>query len=671
VTSSSPQGSVRGFVGPARHRRPRKPGAVQLFGASSALGLLVGCAAAPGLDRAELPPLERYSDEPAVVLREQRIVELYAGSEGPEARSTYRRRLLITSSKGRDRGDFATGYDADFGRMETARAVVYRPDGEPETFGFSEWRDDPAIGGFSVYTNSRVVYLDLPDLPAGTVVDIETVETRRQTELFAERFAFGGYVPHLEASFEVRAPEGWELQHRTQRAGKLIDFEPTFDGVEDGARVIRWSRTDVATVPDEPYGPSFEDLVPVPAVHLTRWEHDGQVHHGMASMGDYARFLAELQAGTAEPDSEIERVVEEVLADVPDDPHQKAARLYGWVQENVRYVSIQVGMGGWRPYSATDVMRNRFGDCKDKATLLKSMLSVAGIESQLASLYAHDGIPREFVFPRLGFTNHAILAIDLPNERVVVDPTTRTTPFGQLPIGDQEAPLLLVGADEHPVIRTPASPPEQNRRETRLELNPDGPGDWSGRVELTAHGAIAARLHRSLLGEPSDAHRRVANFAGVESTLTGNVEWGLTADDGSSVSAEATVEFRQVGSKVGDRWLIRPNDLLRTRWVDLQSGPRRTPVLLGMRKVWSETVEVDLDGGRALAHPEPVELESRYGHYRLRWSATETGARLERRLTITQPRVPPEDYEHLMQFLNAMRTIEAKPIQLSLGDDAP
>lgn len=631
-----------------------------------AVAVGAGCASSPTLDRDALPPLDRFEDEAAVVLWERRTVEFDEGDEGPEARSVYARRLLITHPRGRERGDFGTIYDLDFSMVESAQVIVHRPDGETETHPMGEWKDRPSWGGSSVYENDRALYIDLPDLPVGTVVDVELVRREKKADLFVHRFGFGGRSPHLDVRFEVRAPEGWTLDHRAMQAGRAIEYAPSFDGVEDGWRVLRWHRTDVAPVRWEPYAPPARELVPVVAVRLRRWIQDGEPRDGFATMADYAGYLAELQSGTAEPNAEIESIVDEVLADAPPDPEVKAARLYAWVQENIRYVSIQVGMGGWRPYPAAEVIRNRFGDCKDKATLLKSMLQVAGIESRLASLYAHDGIPHDFVLPGLGMTNHAILAIELPDRRIIVDPTSRTVPFGQLPVSDQGASLLLVGLEEEPVIRAPVSADHDNQRQARLRLEMASPGNWEGRLEVEARGALGSSLHRRLLGEPDDMDEEIAGFASLVESVAENPRWSHQPEE-PATTAQVDVSFRQVGSKVKDRWLLRANDFLSRRWTDLAAGERATPVMLWARRRLVEEIVFELGGGRARHLPDPVELRSPLLDYRLEWRETDGAARLRRSLVVKTERVDPESYAELLDLLEQIRAAEALTAQVEVG----
>src|SRR5205823_1734262 len=153
-------------------------------------------------------------------------------------------------------------------------------------------------------------------------------------------------------------------------------------------------------------------------------------------------WLYEKSEPRSEPTPQIRDFVEKTLAGMPDDPNAKARRLYESVCETVQYCAIELGLGGWIPHSAGEVHELKYGDCKDKANYLHTLLKVAKVQSRTATIFAHNGLPRPFGLPTLGGNfNHEILIIDLPGGPVLSDPTSRTTPFGDLPPSDAEAEL--------------------------------------------------------------------------------------------------------------------------------------------------------------------------------------------------------------------------------------
>src|SRR5262249_33757412 len=146
-----------------------------------------------------------------------------------------------------------------------------------------------------------------------------------------------------------------------------------------------------------------------------------------------------------------------------DDERARAAKLYAWVRDHVRYCAIEIGMGGFVPHAAGEVHKARYGDCKDKATLLHTMLDVAGIKSRTV-LVAAGSWPRRFRLPALGGNfNHMIVVVDLKDgPPVFADPTARTAAFGELPEEDEDRMLLPVSEPGSSLTEATASSPDRD-----------------------------------------------------------------------------------------------------------------------------------------------------------------------------------------------------------------
>ncbi len=171
---------------------------------------------------------------------------------------------------------------------------------------------------------------------------------------------------------------------------------------------------------------------------------------------------------------------------------ERIQALSRFAQKEIRYAAIEIGIGGYRPHAAGDIFANRYGDCKDKATLLSSMLNEIGIHSYYVLVHTNRGIFTEKSPPNIGF-NHAILAIQLPEssqakpmpailrhprlgQLLIFDPTNDLVPFGEIPYYEQDNYGLLVNGEGGELIHLPLSSPELNRitRTAKLTLLPGG-----------------------------------------------------------------------------------------------------------------------------------------------------------------------------------------------------
>jgi len=180
-----------------------------------------------------------------------------------------------------------------------------------------------------------------------------------------------------------------------------------------------------------------------------------------------------------------------------------------------------VGMGGWVPHEARATATGRYGDCNDKANLLRALLRHEGIDSDLVAIYADD-VPRPLLLPVLGLnTNHQILRVRLDDGDVLVDPTTRTTAFGELPASDEDRmchPFTKAGEEPIPTHSTSF---EHDVLRRTWSFAMDGRGDVTGSVVAVAAGDFADTVRDLMLGTSGVAQRQaLSTFLGVAGAVS-------------------------------------------------------------------------------------------------------------------------------------------------------
>nr|WP_249191999.1 DUF3857 and transglutaminase domain-containing protein [Burkholderia ambifaria] len=238
----------------------------------------------------------------------------------------------------------------------------------------------------------------------------------------------------------------------------------------------------------------------------------------VSTLPDYAAFAARyrnaaVDAGANDP--AVVQLARALTADVAD-PHDKARRLYDWVQANVRYVAIFLGETAAAPHRVTDILRNRYGDCKDHVALFGALLAAVGIRSEpvlinLGSVYTLPSVPGYGA----GAINHAITW--LPGLGLYADTTTSGIAFGYLPPIVMDRPALLV--DTGVLSRTPATQPK--RRTARVEIDAAQPGAARFHA-LVVDDGWTAELERTLFRRaPPERVRQLANERLRQSGLRG------------------------------------------------------------------------------------------------------------------------------------------------------
>lgn len=280
-------------------------------------------------------------------------------------------------------------------------------------------------------------------------------------------------------------------------------------------------------------------LPPVTANGRTRYEFDyrhgpydriengavGYATYGdrlvVSTLPDYAAFAARYRNAAVDPGTDDPAVTQlaRTLTAGAADPRDKARILYDWVQANVRYVGLFLGETAAAPHRVTDILRNRYGDCKDHVALFGALLAAVGIRSEpvlinLGSVYTLPSVPGYGG----GAINHAITW--LPDLARYADTTTAGIAFGYLPPIVMDRPALLV--DSGVLSRTPATQPRG--RVARVEIDAAGPGATHFHAYIEDDG-WTAELERNLFRRATpDAIVQLANNRLRQSGLRGRAQ---------------------------------------------------------------------------------------------------------------------------------------------------
>lgn len=642
-----------------------------------ALGLASGCASA----RADLPALDldaldafkkKHADADGIVLEDKVQIDYVPGENGePAARVTTDYAVLIRTEAGRERfGQAEMGYRAALQDVLAFEAKVIRPGGDVDTYHLADADEGPSYARWVLYSDSRKLRMPFPRPPVGSIVQTRSVVLAKRMHLFSRRFFLGSSgVPSLSAIFDVCRPPGWDIDSRAVFRGKLTSHKATKRTV-DGNVCDRFAAKDI--VPrskSEAMSPRFSDY-PEIIVRLSKWTIDGKTSHGFAtpkalSAWEYTEHYQPMR----EVNADIANLAAEIVASVPPRQEDQAAALYAWVRDNITYCAIELGMGGWKPYPATKVRAMRYGDCKDKATFLSGLLKSQGIASRPAGIYSHKGYPHPFTLPVLGRFNHAILVVDLPSGPVVVDPTTRTVPFGRLPVSDENAPILPVGEGGSELMTTEIAPPKAHRQKLIFIGEMDARGNVEGAYRFDAGGSPAWSFRYDLLTTPRGlwpkaTERALQELARVK-VSTSEIEAAAPPATPTPVMVKGTasMEIELLGR---ERVSILRLPELTTRSIGRIKFPRTSPIVFKHNRIDAVQLALTLPKGTKVSTPPPpTHLDTDFAAYDQVVHADASGRLIvDRTFVIKKPIVEAEHAKAVWEFLEAVAKAENQAVVL-------
>ena len=292
------------------------------------------------------------------------------------------------------------------------------------------------------------------------------------------------------------------------------------------------------------------------------------------------------------------------------------------------------------------------------------MFAAVGGHSDLVVLYAHDGLPEPLdVVTRR--TNHAILQLHLSGGDVLADPTSPVTPFGALPLSDQEADVLPLTAAGASVLRAPASSAADNTRELDLELTPRD-GELDGSFSASWHGAYADLARARLIRvRRDDRAKPLGGLLGLAARhISGwSIDQLTPPEAPEPLAAKGMVRLAHGWPRASLRMLSVAN-LVGSRVPALPSGTRTRPLVLSCRERDVDRVRIALEDSAELSLPPPTIVERPYGRYELRWERTDGKLIVTRTLELGEHVFAASAYGDVKGFFDEVLAADARPIMI-------
>jgi hypothetical protein len=578
------------------------------------------------------PPAPKYpADAIAPVLRENAHAVVRAYDEVVTVKSasqltkTIHKVVTILDPAGSDAyGELVVSYDA-LNRINYLRGAVYDAQGRLLHQLRPAEVHDQGLGsaGGSFMTDLRVRYADLRQPATPYTVEFD-YEIASENTLF-----YPNWQPQSEenvsletATLQVTTPTALPLRFEEQLLPAGAASAPVVAGNQT---TYRWHLPAQPAVEEEPLSPSVDELLP--AVRLAPATFEVQGYAGsLASWQSLGLWTYQLGKGRDVLPPALTAKMAQLMVSDPD-PRARARKVYEFVQGSTRYVSVQLGLGGWQTAPATAVATGGYGDCKALSNYTCALLKAAGLPAYVALVGAGaDEADVRAGFPSSQF-NHAILCMPLaargttPADTVWLECTSQTDAFGYMGTFTGNRHALLLTPDGGRLVATPRYGAQANRQQRRTDLWLDATGSAKATVRTQRVG-LAQDRYAQLLHEadPEEQKKYVANRLRLSHFTITNLR--LAAAPVTKPQALPGVvellglELPGMATPAGRRMLLEPNVLGRLAALPAQVGPRQTPLALPPASLSQDTVRLHLPAGfKAENLPQPVQLTSAYGTY--------------------------------------------------------
>jgi Domain of Unknown Function with PDB structure (DUF3857)/Transglutaminase-like superfamily len=526
-----------------------------------------------------------------------------------------------------------------------------------------------SLQGGELFSDHRVKVMEIPAPDPGNIIGYE-VEHEDRPYVLQDEWGFQSTFPVALARYTLQLPPGWEYKAVWVNHTEVAP-------ISAGNNQWSWELKDLPEITPEDAMPAWTGVAGLMIIALMP---PGGAAHGFLTWSEMGAWQNGLLQGREEASPEIKQKVAELTAQAGT-PLAKMQVLAAFMQKDIRYVGIWLGIGGWQPHAAPEVFAHRYGDCKDKATLLSVMLREIGISSYYVLIDSERGAVGPSIAPHLGLFDHVILAIRVPDgitdarlaatiqhptigKLLIFDPTDELTPFGSLHGALQASYALLVTPEGGELIEMPQLAPGSSgaRRTAKLTLDSQGAlrgevhGEWVGdaawwqRSELLAVAKDSDRIkpvERLMSGSIGSFQITKAAMTNLhDSTLPFSYQWSFVAQDYAKVA--------------GNLLLVRPHVLGEESSGLLETKePRKYAVEFPGPRLDHDTFEIALPAGYEVDElPPAADVDYSFGSYHSKTVAEGNTLRYTRSLEIKQLNVPVNQVDDLKRFYRIIATDE-------------
>lgn len=604
-----------------------------------------------------LPEADAYATEDAVYL----VDNTYARVQKSGLSSHLNQMAVkVLNSRGVDNfRSWPIQYSPDRQEVRILRARITKPDGSVvESYGESDRNiNEPWTG---MYYDARAKVLSFPALAPGDVLELayrvdDTAQDNLLSDYWGEVENVQSVYPKVRYQYLVDMPKERPLYWNSKKSpGVAESTEPL-----EGNRVLyKWTARNVAKVVPEPGMPGWAEVAtPLHVSTYQTWDQVGRYYWGLVR-------------DQLTPNEELRQTVDRVLKGVDRKDQQAVVRaIYDFVVTNTRYVALEFGIHGYKPYRVDRVLARRFGDCKDKASLIHSMLKVAGVDSRLVLLRMRNlGAIGEEPASLAAF-NHAIVYV--PQFDLYLDGTAEFHGARELPSADRVANVLIVQPDgKSTFLTTPEAKAEDNTTQLTMDvaLKPDGGAEVKGATQVSGQSAPEYRRAYSTAGTRKSTFERAwaQSFPGLTVHEVGLSDTSVLDKD---VSVDFKMSIPRYSEVLPGALRFLPFGTGRTYQQAYASLAERRFDLV-MQSPWRNrfTLRYALPAGYSVAElPQEVKEETPFGRLHLTYRMDGNTLVADGEVALTVARVKAEDYPAFREFLGRVDRAFGRKVTLRGG----
>jgi len=537
-------------------------------------------------------------------------------------------------------GEVSIPFDSTISTLDIEVARTIKPDNTVINVEKENIRELSPYINFPLYSNIKLKQFSMPAMEIGNVIEYKVtlkLSKPKMPGLFYSYWSFPPGLPVALSKFRVNVPKGIDVKYNV----KNIDVNPEVS-IERGRKIYEW------TVKDLFIEGIFEQFLPpydIACPNLTfttakKWD-------------EVAKWFYDLSEPQTEADEEMKAFVKQVVENNGGDGQKAATELYNFVSQYIRYVAIPLKTSNYQPHKASEVYKNKYGDCKDKSALLISLYKTLGIDARFVLLKTRHAGPLIEEFPALDF-NHCIVAVPRKSRGYIfLDPTLELNRFGYITTDMQNVSIFVVKEDGYEFVKLPIERDNVSgvKVETEMKIGNDYVIEVNEKNIFFGEEEISARMNSKYATKDAvwAFFEKVAQSMYTNAKLK-DVHISNPSDLSKHFSVDLKYDIKDHIKEAGDLLIF---DLPGGQMNIMVSTEKRThPMWLpALNKTISITAVIIPPNCKIHHLPSDIEKDTPFGRYKREISTAGNKITIENHFSMKMLEIPVDMYEDYKKFI--------------------
>ncbi|TKC10289.1 DUF3857 domain-containing protein [Pedobacter polaris] len=608
---------------------------------------------------AELIPSALRNRANATIRNEETVVDMRSPNN---VMYTVKQAITVLNKNGDENARLVLFYDKNIS-IKSIKGEVYNEVGKlVNKFSQSDFKDESAVQGFSLFEDNRVKHF-LPSVNTYPYTIVYNYEIRYKQNLIIPDWVPkpASDVSVEKSSYTFICKPSDQFRIKTQSLTTSVD-----EKVDDKQKVLVWKVNHLLGVKPEPYSPlkeTYQTYVKIAPQQFSYFNYKGSYANWQELGKWYYDNL--LKDRNNLPPATIE-VIKDLIKNEKTDK-DKARKIYQYLQDKTRYISIQVGIGGFQPFTAADVDRLGYGDCKALVNYMQSLLNVAGIESYYCVV--KSGSEKKSLDPTyasMNQGNHIILCMPLKGDTTWLECTSQKIPFGFLSDFTDDRYVLACTSEGGKLLKTPTYSMQNNLQVRNANLVIDNNGSVNGTVKTIFSGTQYDN-HEEIVGKPlTEQQKLLKEDYNIDNINFDKIAYLQHKDANPKITENLSLNIRNYCAINNNRMFIVVNAFNVIATIP-EVRNRTMPVYLNRGYTDIDTIVYTIpETVIGIIEPIHKNIKSEFGSYAS--SAVLDGNKLTyyRKIELNEGTFPAESYEKFSRFITDINVADNLKLIFSL-----